>query len=96
MTTPASKRPLELPPEAEPARAFIEALVERFETRIRELERQIEKLTLTTRLCRLALSILMPSQNASRFLRRTSESLADKKGTREAFDRSFLRSNATP
>ena len=45
MTTPASKRPLELPPEAEPARAFIEALVERFETRIRELERQIEKLT---------------------------------------------------
>ena len=36
---------LELPPEAEPARGFIEALVDRYEERIRELEEKIEKLT---------------------------------------------------
>ena len=36
---------LELPPEAEPARAFIEALVEKYEKRIRELEEKLEKLT---------------------------------------------------
>jgi len=36
---------LELPPEAEPARDFIEALVRDFEKQIRELEEKIEKLT---------------------------------------------------
>lgn len=36
---------LELPPEAEPARAFIEALVARYEARIKALEEKIEKLT---------------------------------------------------
>ena len=35
----------ELPPEVEPAREFIEALVERYEERIRGLEEQITKLT---------------------------------------------------
>lgn len=39
------KQRMELPPEAEPARAFIEALVERFERRIAELEARVEKLT---------------------------------------------------
>jgi transposase len=41
-----SKHPdrLQLPPEAEPARAFIEALVERYEKRIRDLEAQVQAL----------------------------------------------------
>ena len=36
---------IELPPEAEPARDFIEALVGRYEKRIRELEKQVQSLT---------------------------------------------------
>ncbi len=36
---------IELPPEAEPARDFIEALVGRYEKRIRELEQQVQSLT---------------------------------------------------
>ncbi|WP_153559491.1 IS66 family transposase, partial [Roseimaritima sediminicola] len=36
---------IELPPEAEPARDFIEALVARYEKRIDELERQVKSLT---------------------------------------------------
>lgn len=45
MSTSQKSQRLELPPEAEPARAFIEALVERYEKRIRELEEKVEKLT---------------------------------------------------
>ncbi len=37
-------RRIELPPEAEPARKFIEALVERYEKRIRELGQQVQSL----------------------------------------------------
>ena len=44
-TDPQQKQRMELPPEAEPAREFIEALVERFEKRIAELEAKIEELT---------------------------------------------------
>ncbi len=36
---------IELPPEAEPARDFIEALIGRYEKRIRELEKQVQSLT---------------------------------------------------
>lgn len=36
---------IELPPEAEPARDFIEALVARYEKRIHELEQQVQSLT---------------------------------------------------
>jgi transposase len=36
---------IELPPEAEPARDFIEALVARYEKRIEELEKQVKTLT---------------------------------------------------
>jgi len=36
---------IELPPEAEPARDFVEALVARYEKRIDELERQVKTLT---------------------------------------------------
>jgi hypothetical protein len=36
---------IELPPEAEPARGFIEALVARYEKRIEELTKQVESLT---------------------------------------------------
>jgi hypothetical protein len=36
---------IELPPEAEPARDFIEALVARYEKRIAELEKQVQTLT---------------------------------------------------
>ena len=40
-----SKPRIELPPEAEPARDFIEALVARCEKRIDELEKQVKELT---------------------------------------------------
>jgi len=43
MSKPPSR--IELPPEAEPARDFIEALVARYESRIRELEAQVKTLT---------------------------------------------------
>ena len=36
---------IELPPDAEPARDFIEALVARYEKRMRELEQQVKSLT---------------------------------------------------
>lgn len=36
---------MELPPEAEPARDFIESLVDRYESRIRELEAKVKELT---------------------------------------------------
>jgi transposase len=39
------KTRIELPPEAEPARDFIEALVAGYEQRVRELERQVQALT---------------------------------------------------
>ncbi|MBC8290500.1 MAG: IS66 family transposase [Planctomycetes bacterium] len=39
------KTRIELPPEAEPARDFIEALVARYEKRIHELEQQVQSLT---------------------------------------------------
>ena len=40
------KHRLELPPEAEPARDFIEALVTRFESQIEELkQQQVQSLT---------------------------------------------------
>jgi transposase len=39
------KTRVELPPEAEPAREFIEALIARYEKRIRELEQQVQSLT---------------------------------------------------
>ena len=45
MSKSSGREQLELPPEAEPARAFIEALVERYEKRMRELEAKIERLT---------------------------------------------------
>lgn len=45
MSKSSGSKQLELPPEAEPAREFIEALVERYEKRIRELEAKVEKLT---------------------------------------------------
>lgn len=40
-----SKSRIELPPEAEPARDFIEALVAKYEKRIAELEKQVNALT---------------------------------------------------
>ena len=43
MSKPQSR--IELPPEAEPARDFIEALVGRYEKRIKELEKQVKSLT---------------------------------------------------
>jgi len=43
MTTP--KHRLELPPEAEPARDFIEALVARYESQIEELKQQVRMLS---------------------------------------------------
>ena len=43
MSKPPHK--IELPPEAEPARDFIEALVARYERRIAELEKQVKDLT---------------------------------------------------
>ena len=36
---------IELPPDAEPARDFIEALVARYKKRMRELEQQVKSLT---------------------------------------------------
>lgn len=39
------KARIELPPEAEPARDFIEALVDRYERRIEALEKQVQSLT---------------------------------------------------
>ena len=45
MSQPHGSGRLELPPEAEPARAYIEALVASYEQRIRELEAKIDKLT---------------------------------------------------
>lgn len=45
MSTSRKSQRLKLPPEAEPARAFIEAIVERYEKRIRKLEEKIERLT---------------------------------------------------
>jgi hypothetical protein len=38
-----SKHRLELPPEAEPARDFIEALVARYESQIKELKQQFNR-----------------------------------------------------
>jgi transposase len=43
MTIP--KHRLELPPEAEPARDFIEALVARYESQVMELKQQVQSLT---------------------------------------------------
>ena len=40
-----SKHRLELPPEAEPARDFIEALVARYESQIKELNQQVQSLS---------------------------------------------------
>ena len=40
-----SKSRIELPPEAEPARDFIEKLVGRYEERIRDLEQQVQTLS---------------------------------------------------
>ena len=39
------KHRLELPPEAEPARDFIEALVARYESQIKELKQQVQSLS---------------------------------------------------
>jgi len=39
------KHRLELPPEAEPARDFIEALVARYESQIEELKQQVQSLS---------------------------------------------------
>ena len=36
---------IDLPPEAEPARDFIEAIIDRYEWRIAELEKQVSELT---------------------------------------------------
>jgi len=71
MTMP--DRRIELPPEAKPARAFIEALVARYEKRIADLEKQVQSLTdqiqrLTPRNSSLPPSTLRWTNSSRRYL----------------------------
>ena len=89
-----SKHRLELPPEAEPARDFIEALVARYESQIKELKQQFNRFPsrfsllqsglknqiLATLRSRLAPSILMENRLES-LPNDESANREDKKGT---------------
>jgi hypothetical protein len=89
-----SKHLLELPPEAEPARDFIEALVARYESQIKELKQQFNRFPsrfsllqsgfknqiLATLRSRLAPSILMENRLES-LPNDESANRKDKKGT---------------
>jgi hypothetical protein len=89
-----SKHRLELPPEAEPARDFIEALVARYESQIKELKQQFNRFPsrfsllqsglknqiLATLRSRLAPSILMENRLGS-LPNDESANREDKKGT---------------
>ena len=84
------QRRIELPPEAEPARDFIEALVARYEKRIDELTKQVESLTeqvqkLTPRNSSLPPSIPTPSRNARSGPARKA-TRADRKATSGTFE----------
>jgi hypothetical protein len=88
------KHRLELPPEAEPARDFIEALVARYESQIKELKQQFNRFPsrfsllqsglknqiLATLRSRLAPSILMENRLGS-LPNDESANREDKKGT---------------
>ena len=87
-------RRLDLPPEAEPARDFIEALVARYESQIKELKQQFNRFPsrfsllqsglknqiLATLRSRLAPSILMENRLGS-LPNDESANREDKKGT---------------
>jgi hypothetical protein len=89
-----SKHRLELPPEAEPARDFIEALVARYESQIKKLKQQFNRFPsrfsllqsglknqiLATLRSRLAPSILMENRLGS-LPNDESANREDKKGT---------------